>query len=688
MLSVWLSIGLAAAEIPESAWRSVESQFHQQQVHDQEFIQQSLKQACKDGHKLSCQWSKKYGKLKGDDLQQWFQSQCAEKTDPVACTVEGWRLSQFTSAPGIPHKNAEDWEQALTLFASVCETETRGCVELGRLELADSRSSIQAQGAKRFKDACQQGDQEGCYSQAILLADGVMSQPDPTTAKALLTKGCEQGHAKSCTQLGLLSLAEATDAQTAAIATDFYEKGCSLLSVEGCFGWAQHLEQGIGSDINVPQAAGLYEKGCLNYHPESCDKLGILYSEGRGVQTNREKATSLFTQGCTGGNPFSCYNLAAVHEQDGDLGQALTHLSRSCALGSGRGCFTYGLWLEQAKGTQMDLDKGLNAYGKGCQLDYGQACVNGGILAYRAGRLQEAFRLYQSGCNLGTEGERNGACASYAMMLETGEAGIQNLDVARDLYQRACGYGDQNACSRFYKLQGSADDLSVQCRKGKYSACYDAAIRYERGGSAVQNQTQAYELVAFGCQQGHARSCVKQGYYLLQGIGTDVDNAKARTLYEKACSEKDAKGCHGLGLMYAEGRGVEQNVSVAVKMLGVACELEEGASCGAAAYLLRSQTQPDLNSSLMYAQKGCGFGNLDACAQEAFIYTQPPRTNLPQAAHLFKTNCSRNHAKSCFNYAAMLHQGQGVAADPNEALRVMKHACVLGDAEACAVLNR
>ncbi len=685
-----LVVGIARADtnVPESAWRAVEYRFHQQAIADDVATQTALKNACKSGHKLSCQWGKKYQKWNDAETLEWLVAACTEKEEPVACVVQGWKLSQLSYAPGVPHKNAQDWDGALTLFESVCETAPRGCVELARLELASNQQSVQQQALKRLNSACEQGSLEGCYSQAVLLADGVYQKPNPSKALELLSVGCEANHAKSCAQMALLTLANAKDAEQATVATGLYQKACGLYSTEGCFGWAQHLEQGIGSNINLTQAASLYERSCAQHHPESCDKLGILYSEGRGVEADMSKAVSLFDKGCTAQNPFSCYNLAAIHEQRADLGTALTKLSESCALGSGRGCFTYGLWMEQGKGTDMNLDTALNAYGKGCQLEYGQACVNGGILAYRAGRLSEAFKLYQIGCNLGSEGERNGACASYAMMLETGEGGVQNLDLARDLYQRACGYGDQNSCTRFYKLQGTVSDLAAQCRRGKLQACYDGASRYEMGRDAVQNQRQAFELVQYGCSKGHGRSCVKQGYYLLQGIGTDANVEEARGFYEKACTMKDPKGCHGLGLMYAEGRGVEQNVSVAIKMLGVACEMKEGVSCGAAAYLLRSQSTPDLSSSLQFAQKGCGYGNLDACAQEAFIYTQPPRTNLPQAAHLFKQNCARNHAKSCFNYAAMLHQGQGVAVDPTEALRVMKHACVLGDGEACAVLNR
>ena len=676
------------AEVPQAAWSAVEVQFHQQSMREDILVATYLAQACKEGHKLSCQWNKKRKKWDEAALETWLMDQCTSKQEPVACTVQGWKQSQLPIAPGIPHKSASDWDGALTTFAIVCEEESRGCVELARLELADVSQSVQNQALGRFQDACNEGNAEGCYSYGILLAEGVFQAPDVSQATGLLLQTCEKGHAKSCAQMGLITLGQASNQEDAVTSTKFYQQGCELGSTEGCFGWAQHLEQGIGTNINLTQAAQLYERACTNFHAESCDKLGILYSEGRGVQSDMEKALSLFEQGCTAENPYSCYNIAAIYEQSNSLAKALTYLSRSCALGSGRGCFTYGLWLEQGKGTDIDLDTALNAYGKGCSLEYGQACVNGGILSYRAGRFEEAFSLYQTGCNLGVSGERNGSCASYAMMLETGEAGVQNTDLARDLYQRSCAQGDQNACSRFYKLQGTVDDLVDQCRKGKLQSCYQAASRYELGQSAVQTQTQAFEMVEYGCSQGHARSCVKQGFYYLQGVGTDVDLEKSRTLYEKACSQKDPKGCHGLGLMYAEGRGVEQNISVAVKMLGTACEMKEGVSCGAASYLLRSQTSPDLASSLMYAQKGCEFGNLDACAQEAFIYTQSPRVNLPQAAHLFKENCSRNHAKSCFNYAAMLHQGQGVASDPQEAFRVMKHACVLGDGEACAILQR
>ena len=168
----------------------------------------------------------------------------------------------------------------------------------------------------------------------------------------------------------------------------------------------------------------------------------------------------------------------------------------------------------------------------------------------------------------------------------------------------------------------------------------------------------------------------------------DKDPAKAYNAYTHACENGDQRGCHALGLMHAEGRHVPQNIPAALGHLGSACSAGEGVSCGAMALILRLQSPPDIEKSLVYCRKGCELGDLDSCAQEAYIFTQPPRSDMKQAAHLFKRYCNQSHAKSCFNYAVMLYKGQGVAEDREHSLRVMSFACELGDAEACSSIGR
>ena len=215
----WMLASVAFAEIPESAWNAVEIQFHQQSIRDDILVATKLREACKEGHKLSCQWSKKIEKWDEPTIEGWLMDQCESKQEPVACTVQGWKQSQLSIAPGVPHKNASDWDAALTTFAIVCEDEPRGCVELARLELADVKQSVQNQAVTRLKNACESGSAEGCYSYGVLLADGVHQAPNVPKAIDLLSKTCESGHAKSCSQMGLVTLGRASNQEDASRST-------------------------------------------------------------------------------------------------------------------------------------------------------------------------------------------------------------------------------------------------------------------------------------------------------------------------------------------------------------------------------------------------------------------------------------------------------------------------------------
>ena len=90
-----------------------------------------------------------------------------------------------------------------------------------------------------------------------------------------------------------------------------------------------------------------------------------------------------------------------------------------------------------------------------------------GVLSYRAGRFEEAFSLYKTGCGLGSEGEW------FLCLLcddaRDGGSWCAKHDLARDLYQRACSKGDQNACGRFYKLQGLSMNLPISVVEVLYS---------------------------------------------------------------------------------------------------------------------------------------------------------------------------------------------------------------------------
>lgn len=686
---LYFFFSIVFASIPSSAWRAAEREHYQEAIYDEEIIVELLTAACKEKHKPSCQWNKKRRKI-GSDIKakkEYFAASC-EKGDAWSCVVSGWHHSQLPNLPGLPNANAKDLTIGETQFLKACNAgEARGCLEVLKLQFITKEISSFAPILQDLTQYCQNEDAESCYTLGYFHAQAIGTVENKTKAEELFSRSCQLGLGKGCSNQALIMLDRASNFEQSKEVVTLYEKGCTLGSSDSCRWLGQHFEEGLGTARDETQAAKYYELACISYHPEACDKLGLLYAEGRGVKQNAEKANALFEKACKAENPFSCYNLAAALEAQTppNLERARSLLSKSCVYGSGRACFTYGLWQENGKGGGIDTGSSLQSYGRGCELEYGPACLNGGIVAYKNSSFTQAANLYERGCNLG----EMGACASFALLLESGEGVAANNILAVQYYQKACDAGDRKSCDRFLLLQGDIESLYQKCTKqsdGK--ACYDAALRYEQGKFNVQNLASAVELAEIGCQKKYYRSCSKLAYYNLEGLGIDQNEKRAFELYKWACDQKESTGCHALGLLYTEGRSVEKNSQTGARYLSLACELGQGSSCGVMALLYRMQTPPNIQEALRSAQKGCQVGDLDSCSQEAFIYTQAPRTDLPKAASLFKRYCAQNHAKSCFNYAVMLYNGQGVSIDKQQSLKVMEYSCTLGYAEACKTLQK
>ena len=117
-----------------------------------------------------------------------------------------------------------------------------------------------------------------------------LQAPNVSKRSICCQKTCENGHAKSCAQMGLITLGQASNQNGCDSVNDFYQRACDLGSTEDVSVGLNTLNREIGTNINLTQAAQFYEKSCNNLHAESCDKLGILYSEGRGVASDVEKA--------------------------------------------------------------------------------------------------------------------------------------------------------------------------------------------------------------------------------------------------------------------------------------------------------------------------------------------------------------------------------------------------------------
>jgi TPR repeat protein len=126
----------------------------------------------------------------------------------------------------------------------------------------------------------------------------------------------------------------------------------------------------------------------------------------------------------------------------------------------------------------------------------------------------QAFEL--RACDLGVAL----GCEHYANNFRRSED-EDELDLAREHYERACRGGRAENCARAGSL----------------------ALRLDADGEP-QDARAAFELYGRACDGGALWACAVVGDMLTFGIGTSVDVERAAASFRKACAPDEPAGCH------------------------------------------------------------------------------------------------------------------------------------------------
>jgi len=169
-----------------------------------------------------------------------------------------------------------------------------------------------------------------------------------------------------------------------------------------------------GAAIDVDQTARDCESASDR---QACNDTGTAYAFGRGVRANRAIARRWLDRACRLGSPAGCGNLAAlmianpeIEEDEARCAERL--LDRSCEDGFVDGCVTLGL--VYANGLE------------GVERDPMFAAV-----------------LIERSCDRGSAR----GCGELALMYDDGRAVPHDAVRARELYERACRGGYEEACA-------------------------------------------------------------------------------------------------------------------------------------------------------------------------------------------------------------------------------------------------
>ena len=165
--------------------------------------------------------------------------------------------------------------------------------------------------------------------------------------------------------------------------------------------------------------------------------------------------------------------------------------------------------------------------------------------------------------------------------------------IARELFYKACGLGDDIGCLSLNLLNApvSADKLVTkkqECAVGVGESCFWLFQYYANDGVLDKFKTDWYLDKA--CRVGVARACELKNAHFAPSI------ANKYQLLQNLCLNNDAKSCYALGVGHIYGKiyganlsriyGDFSNVSIAknprygAKLLKRACELGEKRACG------------------------------------------------------------------------------------------------------------
>jgi len=115
---------------------------------------------------------------------------------------------------------------------------------------------------------------------------------------------------------------------------------------------------------------------CADGIGHACVMLGIAHQVGKRAPKDEAAAVTYFEKGCDLGEGSGCWYAGSCHLQGRgttkDVARAITLLTKACDKEEKNGCLDLGEAYQ--KRTPPDVPRALEAYDRGCKLDYDWCC--------------------------------------------------------------------------------------------------------------------------------------------------------------------------------------------------------------------------------------------------------------------------------------------------------------------------
>lgn len=248
-------------------------------------------------------------------------------TKPKPAEVSKPKVTGKGKKKGKAAKLAKKVRAALpsTKASKACRNATPGECFNAAMALTDPYDA-----AADLGDACARGHGVACREIARRTDEGVGVAPSPEKAFVLLDHACTLGDAESCGVAGV--------ALWRGHGTTHDEEAAKTMSIKGCKQGAAFACRNLGTwteNDNIEYASAVYQMAC-DLDAYYCESVARLYRDGIGRSADASRAVEQYTRACAAQNSVGCGEIAELAEKSGDLATAKTWYTKGCQMPTGQ----------------------------------------------------------------------------------------------------------------------------------------------------------------------------------------------------------------------------------------------------------------------------------------------------------------------------------------------------------------
>lgn len=267
------------------------------------------------------------------------------------------------------------------------------------------------------------------------------------------------------------------------------------------------------------------------------------------------------------------------------------------------------------------------------------------------------------------------------LTLSFGHSGMaQDYAKAKELLEQACLDGRTAACGSWSWRRPEGPEPSAvvshfepACRDGDPVACLPAAWVSLDPSYGVEDLALGQELLQTSCDLGLPEGCAELGRAGLKGT-IPLGRVTSLALLTQACEDNSGTACAALA---------EADPEASAELADRACALESLQGC---AMVAESTLQSlEIEKGMALHQASCEAGYLGSCLALGRRYSKGDgvEADPKQALRIFEQSCQWGDSEGCQEAGEMLLEGVSVPADPQAAWGLMREGCALGDLDQC-----